>query len=47
MATWDDHDSSVDDGGDIRILVRDVDNNDDYDDGDFDKLMLILMSGKI
>ena len=41
MATWDDHDSSVDDGGDIRILV------DDYDDGDFDELMLVLMSGKI
>ena len=39
MATWDDHDSSVDDGGDIRILV------DDYDD--FDELMLIPMSGKI
>ena len=42
MATWDDHDSSVDDGGDIRILV------DGYDDIDFDELMLILilMSGK-
>ena len=36
MATWDDHDSSVDDGGDIRILVRYVDVNDD-DDSDFDK----------
>ena len=37
MATWDDHDSSVDDGGDIRILA------DDYDDGDFDELRLILI----
>ena len=37
MATWDDHDSSVDDGGDIRIFV------DDYDDGDFDELRLILI----
>ena len=37
MATWDDHDSSVDDGGDIRILV------DDYDYGDFDGLRLILI----
>ena len=37
MATWDDHDSSVDDGGDIRIMV------DDYDDRDFDKLRLILI----
>ena len=36
MATWDDHDSSVDDGGDIRILVQDVDDNDD-DDFYFDK----------